>query len=219
MLVLPERDSALCIGQASHAWISGQMARAWAEPFDRREEVCLAAEQHDVGMAEWDRVPVLNPDTGWPFAFTEMPFEMHSALWLAAPKKLVMASAYAAALVSMHGTKLYELREPTPEVGEYLMRQEEFRRGLGFTREELEPAARLVWTWDYLSLALILGWEGEVEGVAVRGGRFSPWPFRDASVTFRCEGRRVEGRFSDETEMRAALAAAPVEQLAFELCA
>ena len=54
MLVRPDGDSVLCIGQASHAWISGQMARAWAEPFERHDEVCLAAEQHDVGMAEWD---------------------------------------------------------------------------------------------------------------------------------------------------------------------
>lgn len=219
MLVLPEGDSALCIGQASHAWISGQMARAWAEPFDRREEVCLAAEQHDIGMAEWDRAPALNSETGWPFAFTEMPFEMHSALWLAAPKKLVMASVYAAALVSMHGTKLYELREPTPEVGEYLRRQEEFRRGLGLTREELEPAARLVWTWDYLSLALILGWEGEVEGVVVRGGRMSPWPFREPKASFRCEGRWLHERYSDEDEMRSALEATPVEPFVFELAA
>ena len=52
MLLRPDGDSVLCIGQASHAWISGQMARAWAEPFEPYEDVCLAAEQHDVGMAE-----------------------------------------------------------------------------------------------------------------------------------------------------------------------
>ena len=217
MLVLADADSALCIGQASHAWISGQMARAWAEPFDHREEVCLAAEQHDIGMAEWDLEPALNPDTGLPFAFTEMPIEMHSGLWLRGPKKLVTTSIYAAGLVSLHGTKLYELRETTPDVADYLHRQEEFRRGLGFARDDLEPASTLVWTWDYLSLALILGWEGEVDGISVRGGRISPWPFRDAVVVFHCEGRRHRGRFSDENEMRAALLAAPVEQLVFEL--
>ena len=85
MLVLPDADGALCIGQASHAWISGQMARAWKEPFEPYEEVCLAAEQHDVGMAEWDLAPTLNPETGLPHGFTEMPFEVHSALWREAP--------------------------------------------------------------------------------------------------------------------------------------
>jgi hypothetical protein len=219
MLVLPEGDSALCVGQASHAWISGQMARAWGDPFDHHEEVCLAAEQHDVGMADWDRAPALNPDTGLPYAFTEMPFDMHSGLWLGAPEKLVTTSIRAAALVSMHGTRLYELRESTPEVAEHLRRQEDFRRALGFTREELEPAAQLVWIWDYLSLALILGWEGEVEGIAVSGGRISPWPFSEPEVSFHCEARRLHERFSDEEEMRSALAATPVEPLVFELAA
>jgi hypothetical protein len=219
MLLRPDGDSVLCIGQASHAWISGQMARAWADPFERDEEVCLAAEQHDVGMAEWDLAPSLNPDTGWPYSFTEMPLSIHSALWLEAPGKLVTTSAYAAALVSLHGTRLYEMRERTPAVDDFLAAQDEMRSALGFTREELEPASTLVWIWDYLSLALILGWEGDVEGISAAGGRVSPWPFREARVTFRCEGRRLGGRFRDEAAMRAALAAAPGEPVVLQLAA
>lgn len=217
MLLRPEDGGVLCIGQASHAWISGQMARAWAEPFSPYDDVCLAAEQHDVGMAEWDLAPSLNPETGLPFSFTEMPFPAHSGLWLDAPRKLVTTSVYAAALVSLHGTRLYEMRERTPDVDGFLRRQEEFRRSLGFARDDLEPGSTLVWIWDYLSLALILGWEGEVEGLSVGGGRVSPWPFRETSVTFRCEARRLPGRFSDEESMRAALAAAPVEPLLVRL--
>ena len=219
MLLRPEGDSVLCVGQASHAWISGQMARAWAEPFERHEEVCLAAEQHDVGMAEWDLAPELNPETGWPYSFTEMPFAVHSGLWLEAPGKLVTASAYAAAVVSLHGTRLYEMRERTPEVDGFLRRQEDFRGELGFGRGELGPASTLVWIWDYLSLALILGWEGEVEGISVAGDRVSPWPFREPAVTLRCEGRRLGERFRDQGAMRAALAAAPVEPVVFDLAA
>src|SRR5919112_1125479 len=124
MLLRPDGDEFLCIGQASHAWISGQMARAWAEPFEPYEDVCLAAEQHDVGMAEWDLEPSLNPETGLPMGFTEMPFAVHSELWLAAPKKLVTTSAYAAALVSLHGTRLYELRKRTGDVEAFLRAQE-----------------------------------------------------------------------------------------------
>ncbi len=217
MLVRPDGDSVLCIGQASHAWVSGQMAREWAEPFSPYEEVCLAAEQHDVGMAEWDLAPSLNRETGLPHAFTEMPFSVHSELWLEAPKKLVTTSVYAAALVSLHGTRLYELRDPTPEVGDYLRRQEEFRRGLGLTREDLEPASTLVWIWDYLSLAALLGWTGEVEGLRVDGTRVDPWPFRSSPLTVRCEARRLTGRFTDEDAMRAALDAAPAEAVVVEL--
>jgi hypothetical protein len=217
MLVRPDGDSVLCIGQASHAWISGQMARAWAEPFSPYDEICLAAEQHDVGMAEWDLAPSLNGETGLPYSFTEMPFSVHSGLWLGAPKKLVTTSVYAAALVSLHGTRLYELRERTPEVGDYLRRQEEFRRSLGFARKDLEPGSTLVWISDYLSLAALLGWAGEVEGLRVDGTRVDPWPFRSPSLTVRCEGRRLTERFTDEPAMRAALAAAPPEPVVLEL--
>jgi hypothetical protein len=217
MLLRPDGDAVQCIGQASHAWISGQLARAWAEPFEPREEVCLAAEQHDIGMAEWDLAPTLNPDTGLPHAFTEMPFEVHSALWREAPKKLVSTSAYAAALVSLHGTRLYEMRQPTEAVAEFLRWQEDFRRWLGFSRTDLEPGSTFVWIWDYLSLALLLGWEGRVEGLTVSGGRIEPWPFREPSLVLRCEARRLEGRYSDEDVMRRALASAPPEPLVLQL--
>jgi hypothetical protein len=219
MLVRPDGDGAICIGQMSHSWISGQMARAWAEPFAHREEVCLAAELHDVGMAEWDLAPTLNPETGLPRAFTEMPFEVHSELWLAAPRTLVATSVRAAALVSLHGTRLYELRERTPAAGDYLDRQEEFRGSLGFARDELEPASTLIWTWDYLSLAALLGWRGEVEGLSVDGARVEPWPFASPELEVRCEARRLDRRFTDEAEMRAALAAARPEPLFVELAA
>ena len=83
-------DSVRCIGQPAHAWLSGQLAAAWGNglfPEPRpREEVCLAAMQHDLGMAAWDADPELNPDTGWPMSFLEMPVETHLRLWSAAPR-------------------------------------------------------------------------------------------------------------------------------------
>jgi Protein of unknown function (DUF3891) len=217
MLLRPDGDDVLCIGQASHAWISGQMARAWAEPFSPYEEVCLAAEQHDVGMAEWDLAPSLNLETGLPQAFTEMPFSVHSALWLEAPKRLLTTSVYAAALVSLHGTRLYELRERTPPVAEFLAHQRRFRESLGFTRDDLEPGSTLVWIWDYLSLAALLGWVGEVEGLSVDRSRVTPWPFRSPTLTVRCEARRLTQRFEDEAAMHSALASAAPETLTIEL--
>ena len=238
MLLRPDGDAVVCIPQPAHAWISGQLARAWGneelgavEPW---EEVCLAAEQHDVGMAEWDLAPTLNPETGLPHGFTEMPRAIHLALWSAAPHRLVAQSPYAALLVSMHGTALYEARggEPTAPVAEYLESQRAFQESvisqLELDREEVRRNQRLVWTWDSLSLALCLRWApfdlGEVPGAAgplnVRlgqDGTLDPWPFGAAAVEVRCQGRRLEGRFSDEEEMRAALRAAPLQMLSFAL--
>ena len=92
------RDSAgvLAVGQASHAWVCGQLARAWGNecfgavvPVD---EVALGAEQHDVGMADWDLHPVRNPETGLPQSFIEMPLTDNLGLWWAGPSRLVTQS-------------------------------------------------------------------------------------------------------------------------------
>ncbi len=136
MLLRPDGDAVICIGQASHAWLSGQLARAWAE-VEPREEVCLAAEQHDVGMAQWDLAPALNPETGRPQSFMEMALDVHLGLWSAAPQRLFTQSRYAAALVSMHGTALYEMRdlekmsvEDADKVRTYLAGQRALQREL-----------------------------------------------------------------------------------------
>src|SRR3954454_25335649 len=118
MLIHTDADGRLvCIGQASHAGVSGQLARRWGnqrfaapDPFD---EICLGAEQHDVGMAEWDLTPDLDPDTGGPVSFMGMELATHLDLWSKAPRKVLTQSPYAALLVSMHGHALYARRDTT----------------------------------------------------------------------------------------------------------
>jgi len=247
MLVRDDGDAVLCIGQASHAWMSGQMARAWAEPFEPREEVCLAAEQHDVGMAEWDLHPQLHPEAGCPVSFTEMALEDHLRLWAGAPAKLLSQSRYAALLVSLHGTALYERRDiagmPAAEAdavraylaGERAL-QERLITLLGADRAQVARNQRLVFAWDGLSLALCLGWDHHVAadvpaagdaGVDVRlepaaggpSGRFlvDPWPFADAEVKVRCEGCRLAGGYATASDLRAALEEAAAVSLDFTL--
>jgi Protein of unknown function (DUF3891) len=181
MLVRPDDRGVLLIGQPSHAWISGQLARAWGndrfgrlEPY---EEVCLAAEQHDIGMAEWDLRPERNPDTGFPRSFMEMPIPVHLGLWTQGPRRLLRQSRYAALLTSMHGTRLYRLRDldrlPGPEanaIRDYLTAEEHFQQELIATLKadpttadsvappNLDRNSQLIWTWDSLSLALCLDW-------------------------------------------------------------
>jgi hypothetical protein len=181
MLLRSEGPTVLAIPQQSHAWISGQLARVWGngrfpspEPW---EEVCLAAEQHDVGMTGWDLDPAFNSETGLPYSFLEMPLEVHLGLWDAAPQRLMVQSRYAALLVSMHGARLYRRRnleqlrpEQADAVRSYLERQRAFQRELiealsrdpltgPWVRERvLERNSQLVWIWDFLSLAVCLDW-------------------------------------------------------------
>jgi hypothetical protein len=226
MLLREDGDAVVCIGQPAHAWLSGQIARNWAlDPVEPREEVCLAADQHDIGMAGWDAEPELNPETGRPYSFMEMPLETHLRLWTAAPHKVLPQSRYAATLVSMHGTALYETRdlsrmsdEQAAAVQRYLGEQRELQARLSDGLEHVRRNQRLLWIWDFLSLGLCLAWEGRsVEGIALGEGTIEPWPFADEAVTLRTEGRRLEGRFDDEAAMRAALETAPWVDLRFEL--
>jgi hypothetical protein len=181
VLLRDEGQSVLAIPQQSHAWLSGQLARVWGnaafaapEPW---EEVCLAAEQHDIGMAAWDLEPTLNPETGLPHSFLEMPLEVHLGLWDAAPRRLLVQSRYAALLVSMHGSRLYRRRNldeleaaQAEAVRSYLQRQRAFQEWLiaslatdaltaaWVERPALERNSQLVWIWDFLSLAVCLDW-------------------------------------------------------------
>ena len=251
VLIRPADEGIVAIGQASHAWLSGQLARAWGsarvEAPEPREEVCLAAEQHDVGMAEWDLAPKLHPQAKRPQSFMEMTLADHLRLWSAAPAKLLTQSRYAALLVSLHGSALYERRdladmplEDARAVRAYLaderVRQERLISLLGAERERLKRNQRLLWAWDGLSLALCLRWGDYVaadvptrgeSGVDVRlepltgeaGGIYTvrPWPFGADEVTVRCEGRWLSARHETESELQAALETAPQVALGFTL--
>jgi hypothetical protein len=242
MLLRRDGDDVLAITQPAHAWVSGQLARAWGnaafgavEPW---EEVCLGAEQHDVGMTAWERAPTLNPETGLPRSFMELALDEHLAMWSSAAGLVVPQSRYAALLVSLHGTALFERRDLArllPEDAERVraflagqnVLQHQLRASLHADGAEVHRNQRLVWTWDSLSLGLLLGWApyeiervpaaGEEVTLALREGTLDPWPFSAPAVALRCEARRLRGRFEDEAAMRAALEAAPWETIEIAL--
>jgi hypothetical protein len=248
MLLREDDAGALAIGQPSHAWISGQLARSWGNQrfgsLDPFEQVCLAAEQHDVGWAKRDLEPILNPDTGLPQSFMEVPVEDHLPLFTDGPRALVSQSRYAALLVSLHGWRLYERRDlaklPTDEadaIRRFLSEQRAFQAALSASlradEEQVERNSLLIWTWDYLSLALCLKWApATAKGAPTANGKVDleltcdeargvhyvePWPFATPALTVRCEGRRLDGRFESEAALRDAFANAPWETLELRL--
>ena len=251
MLVHDDGSGTLLIGQPAHAWVSGQLARAWGNeqfgPVAPDEEVCLAGEQHDIGMAEWDASPTFNPDTGLPHSFIEMPLAVHLELWSAGPRRLLRQSRYAALLVSMHGTRLYGMRDlsrSTPaeaeRIGGYLATQRHWQEelvaslGAGADADEIARNSQLVWTWDYMSLAVCLAWPpcavtdvptaSDPVSLSMRPGARSgavvvdPWPFRDqGGVTVHYEGQRLMEPVDSPAALERALADAPWESLKVEL--
>src|SRR3954469_22313286 len=235
MLLREEGDAVIAIGQASHAWLSGQLARAWAGDLPHREELCLAAEQHDVGMAQWDLAPDLDPATGRPVPFTGMSLETHLGLWSAAPERLFTQSRLAALLVSLHGTKLYERRDLSrlDAAGADAVRlyvagqrvlQERLATETGASWDDLARLQGLLFLWDWMSLALCLDWAPAELGAhrlrrspSADAHVVDPWPFAEDELVVRCEGRRLEGRSASVAELHAALERAGRVELRFAL--
>src|SRR3954465_13608648 len=202
MLLRPHGDAVICIGQPAHAFVSGQLA-AWGRPRPEPcDEVVLAATQHDAGMADWDAAPELNPDTGLPQSFMEMSLDTHLRLWTHAPQRVLPQSRYAALLVSMHGTALYEMRDlsklddPMP-VTRYLDEQRELPRRLAaaFDEQELRRNQQLIWAWDLLSLGLCLRWDdATVNDLTLYSDTIEPWPFASHAGGLHPDGRALRGR-------------------------
>jgi hypothetical protein len=230
----------VAVTQPAHAWLSGQLARAWGnERFGTvtpREAVCLAAEQHDVGMAEHDLAPTLDVDRGLPTSFTDVDLDTHLRLWTEGPARLRAQSRHAALLASMHGSALYARRAAEPSVADFLARRRAFEAELRATLEESDQQIarnqRLLWTWDGLSLALILDWApwtapqvpaADGRAVALRlearedVRTLDPWPFEAERVVVGTEGRLLVERFSEQERLRQAMARAPWVDLAYEL--
>lgn len=175
----------MLMSQPAHAWVSGQMAAAWADVFEPHAEILLAAEQHDVGWSDWERRPSFNRRTGLPFAFMEMETSDHLAIWTDAGRRIEAMSALAALLVSRHGTGLYErfhTREQVkgePQVLAYLEHErktqqrlvEYLRHGRGWSdligEKALDRASRLIAAWDWMSLIVCMNESerGEVKDV------------------------------------------------------
>jgi hypothetical protein len=228
MLLHFEGNDVVCIGQAAHSWISGQLARRWGndavDPAAPLAEVCLGAEQHDSGMADWDRRPELNQETGFPLSFLELPLATHIALWTEAPEKILSQSPYAAVLVSMHGTALFEKRSPTPEIERYLREQKALQQDLleriGADPGQARLNQQLVWALDHLALVgLIPEWAPQdnpvgdltlhVEMAGERHVTVDPWPFADDQITLAYPGRRLTARSETVSDLHARLARAP----------
>jgi hypothetical protein len=246
VLVRNEDGGALAIGQLSHSWLSGQLAREWGnelfqapEPF---EEVVLGAAQHDIGWALVDLEPRLNEDTGLPRGFIETTVQEHLAIWSGAADMLASQSLDAALVVSMHGSSLSQLRASAAgeheaelleqHVAEERSRQRLLCEQLGVSEAHAERTRRQMWSWDSMSLALCLGWQPfAAKDVPSREGLLDvelcvdgeqrwvvdPWPFARSSVRVHCEARRLEGGFRDQQQLREAFASARPVRLEYLL--
>ena len=244
MLHRKTAEGTIVVGQPAHAWVSGQIARAWAEPFEPWEEVCLAAEQHDIAWNAWERSPERDPETGLPYTFSALPRLRRLELWSGAGERLLPQSRYAALLVSLHGTLLVERFPPEGEedvqraLAAYRQRERDFqarvldslrgdpRYGRHATADAVERNRELIFAWDGLSLALLHGVTKERTAAGhelapldgdTSAVAVSPWPFREDEVSLACEGRLLTETYASDGDMRRGLAKAPWRAIVIRL--
>ncbi len=184
MLIRQVDDGAIIVTQPAHAWVSGQLARNWGNEkfgsFEPYEEVCMAAEQHDIGWLPVDAQPKFNPETGLPHTFITGNLADAIDLWDGAARAALMYSRYVSLLVSKHGTRLYGNRLNTMSTddddydqvrlfveGGYRLEQriiDDLRTEARFepyvADEVVQRNMWLIATWDLMSLRLLQGFKG-----------------------------------------------------------
>ena len=117
MIIQEQGDQLLLIRQTDHAFLAGFFAKEWGnQEFPRPEpfaSLCLAAAEHDNGWTEWELAPSLDPKTKMPNTFMSVSTEEHIALYQRGIERLVKVDHYAALLVSLHCTGLYDRARAT----------------------------------------------------------------------------------------------------------
>jgi len=109
MIRREQNDGWILITQDDHAKLSGQVIAHWGnnefakpEPFD---EVLFALREHDSGWKEWDSMPKVNPETGYPANFMEMSSQDQCEIWSRCYKSHSTTHPYASTLIALHFSK------------------------------------------------------------------------------------------------------------------
>lgn len=113
MICRPEGNGWLFVTQATHAWMSGELAAAWgndefAAP-EPRDAVLLATRLHDIGWLGWDAAPRLDR-SGQPVDFLDTTLDDTIPIWRQAVQQVGLLNPFAALLVCRHAMTIYRRR-------------------------------------------------------------------------------------------------------------
>jgi hypothetical protein len=218
MLFRDQSSGVLAISQPTHAWIAGQILRAWDEPLG--EPLLLACEQHDIAWIDWEIAPSFDPRSGRPHLFRDVGAAVHAPMWARGVERALGAwGAHVALLVSRHGGVIYRRYMDRHRVSEadavaaehYLDSrapiEAAWSRTLGLAPALLDGETGLLALADTVSLALCgeLKTPLDLQAPDRNGDRvamqlleqpgrpfhfvLSPWPFRQSSLTVEGEAR------------------------------
>ena len=162
------------IGQTDHSRLAGQLAAHWGNshfaPPDPYDSMVRAATFHDYGWLRYETSPLINPDTGEPFSFLQVPLvssQLASYQW--SLDWMASIDPYAGLIINMHRTGLwqrryevlrhpnaYTLTEMSAEVRDLVKRNETWqeRARIAWDQRQLDVNYLLMQIWDLLALYL-----------------------------------------------------------------
>jgi hypothetical protein len=228
------------ISQIEHARLAGRLAQHWGNggfaPLLPYSEVLWAVYHHDDGWHAWDQAPDVDPQRGWPRAFTEMRIDDSLAIWSASIDGAGRAGHLEGYLVAGHFCALARraaawhqtdpdwqqaarfIAEHEAKMQDWLAAWEGANPTLN-THEVARQALAHLQFFDSLSLWFCCAEATSPDEVQSPGGptltlvpedahnlRLSPWPLSIESLNLEVPGRMVP---AGHFASREALAAAP----------
>ncbi len=100
-------DDWLLLSQIDHAVLSADLAAAWTDEvtafaLPAPDWLLYAIRHHDDGWQPWTTAPEIDPETGIPFSFTEMPMATATQMWSASVDVCGRYNEWAALWVNLH---------------------------------------------------------------------------------------------------------------------
>jgi hypothetical protein len=227
MIVVHDGVTLLLVTQSDHAHFSGELLSLWRDDGlpenPRRDDIVFAARQHDNGWREADAAPRVNPRSGEPHGFLDLPVEHRIEIWRRGVARYRAERPYAALLIHQHALELHRSFGAGDEYAELLDEVAASRAELlaetGVPQSTLHADYPLIQLTDAVSLAACRCFPGERERDGRRYWRdgddvaIDPLPLAGAT-RFRIPCRRIERRrYAGDVDLAGALAAARWEAL------
>jgi hypothetical protein len=226
MIVVPDAGALRLITQPDHAHFAAELLSLFRLPelleHPRRDELLRAVREHDNGWREADAAPRVDPASGVPYSFLDLPRRHRLEIWRRGCRRHIEQRPYVALLIIRHALALHSGagdRGDASFLDELLEQQEELLERCGLTREALAEDYRWLELADAGSLAVCgrlaepftrHGWRAEATGERLR---LDPFPLAGAT-TFRVPCRYLaDRRFGGDAELGAALAEARWQRL------
>lgn len=167
-VIVREKDGEfILVKQHDHSQLAGRIAAHWRHRPEPYESTLLAIREHDLGWQLLDESVRLNPTTGRPYSFMDLPLEERLPAYTWGIDQVEKIDPYAACLCSRHYVSLlrpYENEHPL--VRSFVAKEQKRDARLTADMDEtarcrLDENLELLKTCDRLSLFLCLNEPGE----------------------------------------------------------